>query len=193
MPCRSGAQHCREIGSGDAGKLADGGDADAAKPGSGRRADPPDPLDRKRVQKGELALGRDEEQPVGLGDCAGDLGEVFRAGDADGEREPEPLAGGAAEADGDLPGRAGDPLHPADFEEGLVDREPLDGRSRVLEEGVEGTARLRVGGHPGWDDDRLRAEPASLRSAHRGPDAVRLRLVAGGEHDTASDDHRPSA
>ena len=32
----------------------------------------------------------------------------------------------AAEADGDLEGRAGDPLHAADVEERLVDREPLD-------------------------------------------------------------------
>ena len=132
------------------------------------------------------------QEPVGLGDCAGDLGKVLRAGDADGDGQPETLARGAAETDGDLPRRAGDPLHAPDVEEGFVDREPLDGRRRVLEEGVERAARLRVRGHPRRDDERVRAEPSGLPSAHRGPDAVRLRLVAGGENDAAADDHRPS-
>ena len=33
----------------------------------------------------------------------------------------------------------------------------------------------------------------ACRAAHRGADAERLRLVAGGEHDPAADDHRPAA
>jgi hypothetical protein len=73
------------------------------KPGGGCRPDPPDPLDREWVEEGELAPGWDEEEPVGLGGCAGDLGEVLGAGDADGNRQPQTLAGDAPEADGDLP------------------------------------------------------------------------------------------
>ena len=96
----------------------------------------------------------------------------------------------AAKAGGDLQRCAGDSLHSADVEEGFVDREPLDGRGGVLEERVEGPARLRVRGHSRADDDRVRAEPSGLASAHRRPDAVRLCLVAGGEHDAAADDHR---
>ena len=39
----------------------------------------------------------------------------------------------------------------------------------------------------------MRAEPPRLRAAHRRADAVRLRLVARGEHDAPADDHRPAA
>ena len=80
--------------------------------------------------------------------------------------------------------------HPADVEERLVDRQALDERRRVVEHAVHGLARLRVGGEPRPDDDRLRAEPLRLRAAHRRVDAVRLRLVARREHDAAADDHR---
>ena len=43
------------------------------------------------------------------------------------------------------------------------------------------------------DHDRLGAEPAGLRAAHRRFDAVRLCLVARCEHHAAADDHGPSA
>ncbi len=45
----------------------------------------------------------------------------------------------------------------------------------------------------GRDDDRVRAQAARLRAAHRRAHAVRLRLVARGEHDARPDDHRPAA
>ena len=45
----------------------------------------------------------------------------------------------------------------------------------------------------GLDHDRLRAQPARLRAAHRRADAVRLGLVARREHDPRADDHRPAA
>ena len=54
-------------------------------------------------------------------------------------------------------------------------------------------ARLGVGRHPRLDDDRLRAQPAGLRPAHRGAHAERLGLVARREHDPCADDHRPAA
>ena len=90
-------------------------------------------------------------------------------------------------------GVPGDPLEPADVEEGLVDREALDQRRRVLEHGVHRLAGLGVGRHPGRDDDRLGAQPAGLAAAHGGADAVHLRLVARGEHHAAADDDRPPA
>ena len=68
---------------------------------------------------------------------------------------------------GDLGGSSCEPLEPADVEERLVDREPLDQRRRVLEELEHGLARLRVRGHPRRDDDRMRAEPPRLPAAHR--------------------------
>ena len=137
-----------EVGLRHAGELARGGDPDAVEPDGGRRADPPDPLDREWVKEGELVPGRDEEEPVGLGDCAGDLARCFVRAMPTVSGQAQALPGGAAEADGDLPGCAGDPLHAPDVEEGFVDREPFDRRRRVLEEGEERTARLRVSGHP---------------------------------------------
>ena len=83
-----------------------------------------------------------------------------------------------------------EPFEPADVEERLVDREPLDERRRVLEDREHGLARLRVRRHPRRDDDGVRAEPPRLAAAHRRLDAVRLRLVARREHDPAADDHR---
>ena len=53
------------------------------------RPDAPQPLDRQRVEEVELAVGRDDEQPVGLGDAARDLGEELRARDADRDRQPD--------------------------------------------------------------------------------------------------------
>ena len=46
------------------------------------------------------------------------------------------------------------PPHPAHVEERLVDRQPLDERRRVLEDAVDGLARLRVRVHARPDDDR---------------------------------------
>ena len=45
----------------------------------------------------------------------------------------------------------------------------------------------------GRDDDRLAGTAVAPAAAHRGADAARLRLVAGGQHDAAADDHRPPA
>ena len=145
------------------------------------------------MQERQLALGRNDEESVRLRHGARHLGEELRAGDAHGEGQPDPLARPLPQADGDLPRCAGDPLHAADVEERLVDRQPLDGRRRVLEQGVESLARLGVGGHPRRDDDRVRAEPERPAPTHRRPHAVRLRLVARREHDAAADDHRASA
>ena len=58
---------------------------------------------------------------------------------------------------------------------------------------VHRLAGLAVGREARLDDDRLRAQPARLRAAHRGADAVRLGLVARGEHHPRADDHRTAA
>ena len=96
----------------------------------------------------------------------------------------------AAQPARDLLGRAEHRLHPARVEERLVDRERLDHRRGLLEDLEHGLAGLGVGGHPGRHDHRLRAPPPSLGAAHPALHAVLLRLVAGGEHDPAADDHR---
>ena len=137
-----------------------GGDPVRPQPARGGRADAPQALDRQRVQEGELALRRDDQQAVRLGDAARHLGQELGAGDADGDRQADLAADGPAQAKRDLDRGAGDPLHPAHVQERLVDREALDQRRRLLEDGVDGPAGLGVGGHPRRHHDRLRAERA---------------------------------
>ena len=104
--------------------------------------DAPQRLDRQRVEEVELALGRDDQQPVGLGLRARHLGEELRARDADRDRQPDLLAHLAPQPPRDLLRRAGDPLHPARVEERLVDRERLDLRRGVVEHLEHRAARL---------------------------------------------------
>ena len=57
----------------------------------GHRPDAPQHLDGQRVQERQLAVGRDDEQPVRLGDPAGHLREELGARDADRDRQPDPF------------------------------------------------------------------------------------------------------
>ncbi len=65
------------------GQLPDGADAEPVQLLGGHGADAPQPFDRQRQQELLLSLGFDDEQPVGLADRAGDLGEELRARDPD--------------------------------------------------------------------------------------------------------------
>ncbi len=90
-------------------------------------------------------------------------------------------------------GEPADAPEAADVEEGLVDRDPLDDRRGLVEDLEDRAAGLDVGLKARPHDDRLRAQPARLRTAHRRAHAERAGLVACGEHDAAADDHRPCA
>ena len=76
-------------------------------------ADPPEPLDREGMQEGKFLVRRNDEQTVRLGHTARDLGEELRPRHAHGDRKPDLLAHGGAEATGDLGRRAGDARKPA--------------------------------------------------------------------------------
>jgi hypothetical protein len=178
---------------GETGDLLDGRDPEAAELAGGDGPHPPEPLDREAVEKRELELGRHDQQAVGFGHAARDLGEELGSGDADRDREPDALADVEAQPRRDLEGRARDAFQPADVEERLVDRQALHQRRRVVEDREDRLARLRVGRHPGLDHDRVRAQPAGLRTTHCRADAVRLGLVAGREHDPGADDDGPPA
>ena len=159
----------------------------------GDRTDSPQRLDRQRMQERELAVRRDDEQPVGLCHTARDLRKELRPRHPDGNRQADSLADVAPQTRGDLDGRARDPSHPADVEERLVDRQSLDDGRGVVEDAEQRLARVRIRGHPRRDDDRVRTELQCLPAAHRRPDAVRLGLVARCEDDAGADDHRAAA
>ena len=82
--------------------LADCPDPTVVELVGGDRPDTPEPLDRERVQEGELAIGRHHEQAVGLGDAARNLGEELRPRHPDRNREADPFADVAPQALGDL-------------------------------------------------------------------------------------------
>jgi hypothetical protein len=144
------------------------------------------------VEEGKLAARRDEQEAVGLGDGARDLGEELRAGYADGDRESDSLANCPAEPHRDLAGRPREPPHAADVQEGLVDRHPLDERRGVLEHLVDRLARVGVGGHARWHHDRVRTQEPRAPARHRRPNAAGLRLVARREDDAGAHDDRAS-
>jgi hypothetical protein len=175
------------------GDLTDGRDPAGAQLLGRDRADAPQPFDGKRMQERQLSVRRHDQQPVGLRDGAGDLGQELGPRHADRDRQSDLLEHPTPQAHGDLPRRARDPPQPAHVQERLVDRQALDERRRVPEHGEHGLARVGVRGHPRRDHDRLRAQPPRLRAAHRRTDAVRLGLVTGRQHDPAADDHRATA
>ena len=106
--------------------------------------DAPEPLDRQRVEERQLAVGRHDEQAVGLGHAARHLGEELGARHADGDRQPDLLEHLAPQPRGDLRRRA---------------RDPLAGRGR------RGTPRRSTGPRPAaWCPRRPRTPPCSPRS-----------------------------
>jgi hypothetical protein len=88
-------------------ELADRADPEAVDRLRRRRTHAPHPLDRQRVQERALTVGRDDEQPVGLG-------EELRPGHPDRDREAHPLADVAAQPCRDRLGRTGGPAQPPD-------------------------------------------------------------------------------
>ena len=109
--------------------------------------------------------------------------------------QPDPLADRRARSAAAIStGVPDDPPQPADVEERLVDREPLDQRRGVVEHREHGPAGLACrppsrGGTTTASGHSRRACAAAHRRAH----PVRLGLVAGGQHHAAADDHRPAA
>ena len=136
---------------------------------------------------------RHDEQPVGLGHGAGDLGQELGAGDADADRQAHPFAHRAAQPDGDLRRRARRAPQPAHVEERLVDRDAFDERRRVVEHLEHRLAGGGVGGQVRFDEDGVGAQPPGDRPAHGGAHAVRPGLVAGAHHHARADDHRAAA
>ena len=159
----------------------------------GHLADAPETFDRQRVEKRQLAVGRHDEQAVGLGDAARHLGEELRPGHAHRDRQAHSFESVAFQSRSDLGRRPRDPLEPANVEERLVDRQPFDKGRGIVEHAKERPAGLGVDRHPRRYDHRTRAQPPRLPAAHRGAHAEGLGLVARGEHDSSADDHGPAA
>ena len=142
---------------GELGHLADAPDALVVQLLGRGRADAPQPLDVERMEEGQLAVGRDHEQPVGLGHSARHLREELGPRHPDRDGQAHPLAYLSPQASGYLDGPPRDPLEAGDVEERLVDRELLDHRRGVLENLEHRLAGVDVGLPPSLHHDGLRA------------------------------------
>ena len=160
----------------------------------GLDADAPQPPHRKRMQEGQLAVGWNQQQAVGLGLLAGDLGQELGAGDADRDRQSDAVADLRAQRERRSPPECRRPA--------AVPRRRGTPRPRysgsttgVVSWKTSNTASLacRVRRHPRRHDDGVRAQRPRLTAAHRGAHTVGLGLVACCQYDAAADDHRPAA
>ena len=151
------------------------------------RSDAPQPLDRQRVQELDLAIRRHDQQPVRLGRRARDLGQVLRARDAHGDRQPDLAAHPFAQPRRDRRRRSRDAFEAADVEERLVDRDALHVGSGVPEDVEDRLARLDVRVEVRRHHDEVRTQAPRRRATHRRADAAGLGLVARGHHHAAAD------
>ncbi len=106
-------------------------------------------------------------------------------GDARGGGEGELVGDAAADARGDLGGRAEQADRGGDVEEGLVQGERLDERSEGLEDGEDLLAGGGVDVHARGHHYRRGSELEGLRHAHRAPYAEAADLVRRRQHHAA--------
>jgi hypothetical protein len=95
--------------------LADGDHAGVVEFGGCHRPDSPEALDRQGMKKGDLLLGRDHQEAVGLGDCACHLGQELGPGDTDRDGEANLFSDLITQTYSDLGRRSGDAAKPADI------------------------------------------------------------------------------
>lgn len=111
----------------------------------------------------ELGPGIDHDEPVGLGDLQGDLGEMLGPRHADRDRQTELGPDPSADRGGDL-GRSPEEMRAArDVSEGLVDRDALDQRGEVAEHGDRRIAEPLVVAEMSADEDEVRASSCAAR------------------------------
>jgi hypothetical protein len=109
------------------------------------------------MEEGELGPRVDDHQPVGLGDLRGDLGEVFRAGDADGDGKGQLVAHASADRRGDLGRRAEEVRATCD----VGDASSIEIRSTS---GVKSPRTLMAASPSRWYS--LKCPPTKTRSGH---------------------------
>lgn len=90
---------------------------------------------------------------------------MLGAGDTDRDRQAELLANAPADLGGDFDGGAEEVGATGDIGKSLVDRDPLDQRREVAEDGDGGIAEPLIVGKMSANEDELRAELAGRRPA----------------------------
>ena len=126
---RAGPRMTVSVGSGNAREVADGGDAALVELRRRRRPDPQTRSTGSGCRKASSRPGGTTRRPSGLATALATLARNFVRATPTVTGRPISSRARRREPDGDLRRRAGDPLHAADVEEGLVDRQPLHERA----------------------------------------------------------------
>ncbi len=94
------------------------------------------------MQELELAVDRNDEQTIGLGDATCHLRQELGSCNPHGDADADSLEHVPTQVHRDLGRRAGDPAQPADVQERLVDGEPLPEKNGVVSSKTENIALL---------------------------------------------------
>ncbi len=135
-------------------------------------------------RKASSSVGRHHQQPVGLGNAARHFGEELGAGHSDRDGQPDLVENPAPQAASRSPSGFPKSAQATYIEEGLIDRNPFDQRRGVVENLEHRLACLRVGGDPGLDHDRMRAQAPGESPTHGAADPEGPGLVAGRQDHT---------
>src|SRR5579872_706075 len=160
------AKVLRESYEGHPADVADRANAQPIEGFTGDASHAPQSADRKRIEK-TLDTGRiDNDEPVGLLDIAGDLGEKFIGGDADRRDEPQALSDLALDAPADFNRRTEEQLAPRHVDKRFVERERLDDRRKAIQDLANLFGHLGIKIEPGAQHDCVRTKPERGRCGH---------------------------
>src|SRR5262245_19609602 len=108
-------------------------DANLSQPHPRNRADSPHQLDRKVAEEIQLGLGIDYHQPVRFGHLRGNLCQVLGARHTDRDWKAKLCAHTATYRPRDLRRRTEKVRTPSDVSKGLINGNPFDERSEIIE------------------------------------------------------------
>src|SRR6516165_3663743 len=157
-------------------------DANLGQPRLSNRAHSPHQLDREVVKEIKLGLGIDNNQPVWFGHLRGNFREVLGACHADRDWKAKLCTHATTYCSRDLRRRTEKVGAPRNVSKGLVDGNPLDERSEIIEHIDGGIAQPLVILEMPANKDQLWTQLASPPSGHTATDSKCLRFVGGSEH-----------
>src|SRR6516165_1163500 len=146
-------------------------DANLGQPSASNRADSPHQLDRQIVKEIQLGLGIDYHQPVGFGHLRGNLCQVLGARHADRDWKAKLCAHTTTYCSRDLRRRTEKMGASHNVSKGLVDGNPFDERSVIIEN-IDGCiAQPLVILEVPADEDQLRTKLTSSPARHTATDS----------------------
>ncbi len=174
-------------------ELPNGMDTNLGQPRPSGRPHSPHQLDRQVMKEIQFGLGIDDHQPVRLGHLGGNFRKVLGAGHTDRDWQAKLRAYSTTYRSGDLSRRAEKVSAPCNVSKGLVDRNPLDERSKIAEHGDGSIAEPLIVVEMSADKDQLRTKLLSPPPRHTAANSKGFCLVGRSEDHASADGDRFSA